>query len=292
MKRLIYALVILSILLFACTISTTGTPTVVTAPLVATAPPAITAPPVDTEPPAITAPPVATVSPTMTLPSITTNVTCKELSLYLDPALASGYTCETVPENPEGIEVYPQYTNLTLQGYVLSDKFFTPKISVFPLQRYTELLPDFMPGRISNLQALIGGGVTGDTLPLLPSFNAAQIFHAQYRALPFARGSGIRYLTEYAQYFAPVNNTDLFYTYQGLTSDGKYWVSAILPINNPILPANADNPPGDQSWDEFNTNFTTYISDMINQLNSQTSDSYTPTLAALDALVTSITIQP
>ncbi|HEX7541208.1 MAG TPA: hypothetical protein VF352_03680, partial [Anaerolineales bacterium] len=140
--------------------------------------------------------------------------------------------------------------------------------------------------------ALIGGGATGDTLPLLPSFNAAQIFHAQYQVLPFASGGGIRYLTEYAQYYAPVNNNDLFYTYQGLTSDGKYWVSAILPINNPILPANAVNPPGGLSWDEFNNNYGPYITDMIDQLNSQTSGSYTPTLAALDALVTSITIQP
>jgi hypothetical protein len=253
---------------------------VVTAPIVANAAPIDTAPPVDT------------VSPVVTIPSITTNVTCNELSLYLDPGLASGFTCETVPESPEGIEVYPQYTNLTLQGYVLSDKFFAPHISVFPVQRYNELIPDFMPGRISDLQALIGGGVTGDTLPLLPSFNAAQIFHAQYRALPFASGGGVRFLTEYAQYFAPVNNTDLFYTYQGLTSDGEYWVSAILPINNPILPANADNPPGNQSWDQFNTNFTTYITDTINQLNSQTSDNYTPTLVSLDALVSSITIQP
>ena len=109
---------------------------------------------------------------------------------------------------------------------------------------------------------------------------------------PFASGSGIRYLTEYAQYYAPVNNTDLFYTYQGLTGDGKYWISAILPINNPILPADAVNPPGGMSWEEFTANYQTYMADMINQLNSQTSESYSPNLAALDALVASITIQP
>ena len=71
-----------------------------------------------------------------------------------------------------------------------------------------------------------------------------KMFHAQYQVFPFGSGGGIRYLTLYAQYYAPINNHDLFYTYQGLTNDGKYWVSAILPINNPILPDNGDNPPG------------------------------------------------
>jgi len=282
MKRIIYPILALSIAMFACSASIPAT----LQPPVVTEQSAMTETPIVTEPLIVTEPPVVTEHP------VVTNVTCNELSLYLDPLLASGYNCETVPESPEGIEVNPQYTNLTLQGYVLSGKFFEPHISIFPVQRYDELLPDFVPGRVSDLQALIGGGATGDSLPLLPSFNAGQVFHAQYRVFPFVSGGGIRYLTEYAQYYAPVNNNELFYTYQGLTGDGKYWVSAILPINNPILPANADNPPGGVSWDEFNNNFESYINDMTNQLNSQTSDSYTPSLVALDALVASITIQP
>jgi hypothetical protein len=286
MKRLVYPLIILSMLMFACTISTTPIPPVATVPPVDTVPPVATVPPVDT------VQPVDTVAPVATVPSVTTNVICNELSIYLDPALGSGYNCETVSASPEGIEIYPQYTKLTLQGYPLSGKFFEPSISVLPVQGYSDLLPDFVPGQVTNLHILIQGGAIGDTLPFLPIFNAAQVFHAQYMAFPFASGHGIRYLTEYAQFYDPVNNNDLFYTYQGLTSDDKYWVSAVLPINNPILPADAVTPPGGVSWEQFSSNFDTYIADMINQLNAQTSESYTPSLAALDALVTSITIQP
>jgi hypothetical protein len=276
MKRLIYFLASLSILLFACNVSTAVTPPVETQPV-------DTPIPVNTIAPAIATATQIPVTETPTGPQA--NVTCKELSFYLDPALASGYTCETVTESPEGMEIYPQYTNLTLTGYVLAGKFFEPHISIFPVQRYSELSPNLIPGRISDLQALLGGGAVGVNLPFLPTFNAAQVFHAQYQVLPFSSGGGIRYLTEYAQYFAPVNNTDLFYTYQGLTNDGKYWVSAILPINNPILPADASNPPD-------GNNFDSYISDMTTQLNSQSPDSYTPSLTALDQLVSSITIQP
>ncbi|MCX6037458.1 MAG: hypothetical protein NTW99_06155 [Chloroflexi bacterium] len=289
MKRIIYPILALSIAMFACSVPTTVTPQL----------PVVTEPPVATQLPVVTNMPVVTNTLVVTEPPVPTNFTCNKLALYLDPALASGYNCETVPESAEGMEVYPQYTNLTLQGYVLSDKFFTPHISIYPVQRYSELLPDFMPGRVSDLQALIGGSPApvftasfSSSLPFLPVFNAAQIFFAGYQVVPCKSGSGIRFLTEYAQDYAPVNNTDLFYTYQGLTSDGQYWVSAILPINNPILPANADNPPGGVSWEEFSNNFEPYITNMINQLNSQTSDSYTPTLTSLDALVASITIQP
>jgi hypothetical protein len=284
MKRLIYFLVCLSIVICACNLSATVTP------LVVTALPANTVPPVET---VMSVVPTATLIPdTKTPAGPQANVTCDELSLYLDPALASGYDCETIPESPDGMEIYPQYTSLTLSGYILSGKFFEAHISVFPVQRYTELIPDLIPGRITDLQALISGGATGDPLPFLPIFNAAQVFHAQYQVLPFVSGGGIRYLTEYAQYFAPINNTDLFYTYQGLSTDGKYWVSVILPVNNPILPADATNPPGGLSWDDFNNNFDPYITDMMSQLDSQASDGYTPSLTALDIMVSSITIQP
>jgi hypothetical protein len=287
MKRLFYSIAMLSVLMFACSI-----PSIPTLP-VATLSPVATSSPVTTNTPIITNTPITTNTLVPTEPATqASNVSCNELAFYLDPALASGYNCETIPESTDAMEVTPQYTKITLQGYVLSDKFFEANLSIFPVQRYTELQPENIPGMVSDLQTLIGGGAAGDTLPLLPIFNAAQIFHAQYQAVPFVSGGGIRYITLYAQYFAPINNHDLFYAYQGLTSDGLYWVSAILPINNPILPVNGDNPPGGLSWDEFSSNYTPYLTDITSQLNSQTSNSFTPTLAALDALVGSITIQP
>jgi hypothetical protein len=244
--------------------------------------------PAATEIPVVTEPP-ATPEPT----AAQTNVACNELALYLDPLMASGYNCETVTASTEGMEMHPQYTQLTLNGYALADKFFNPHISVYPIQEYVSLYPENIPPAMAALQALIGGGASSDAaLPFLPVFPAAQVFHAQFRVLPFMSGGGIRYLTLYAQYFAPVNNHDLFYTYQGLTSDGKYWVSAILPINNPILPANSDNPPGGMTWEEFSNTYETYRADVTDQLNSQTYDSFIPTLASLDALVASIVIQP
>ncbi|MBM3151465.1 MAG: hypothetical protein FJZ96_04550 [Chloroflexi bacterium] len=278
MKRTILSLTCLALVILACSFPPTATPTL---------PPPATEPPAGTESPVETVPPVPI-----------TNVTCNVLSLYLDPALASSYSCQIVPESAGEFEVYPTYTELTLVGYPLADKFFTPHISVYPIERYSELLPDLVPGRYMGLINLIALGVPPfvasftTSIPFLPNFNAAQVFYAREAVLPFGSGNGIRFMTEYAQYFAPVNNHDLFYTYQGATSDMLYWVSVILPINHPTLPANADNPPGGMTWEDFSNNYEPYITGMVSQLNMEAPDSYTPSITALDALVNSIVITP
>jgi hypothetical protein len=46
------------------------------------------------------------------------------------------------------------------------------------------------------------------------------------------------------------------------------------------------------TWEQFSDNYDVYLPDMISQLESQLPDSFTPTLTALDALVSSISIQP
>jgi hypothetical protein len=284
MKRLVYPLTILSILLFACNISSTPTPAVPTTA------PVVTQSPTATEPPTATKPPLAT---NTSAPQ--TNVICNEMALFLDPALASGFSCQSVPEaadqNAPGFAVNPKYTELTFTGYVLSDRFFTPKIDIYPVQRFSELLPDVIPAKLAALQALIGGGPAGTKgLPILPIFNAGQEFFAQYKVMSFGSGHGIRYLTQYSQFVDPINNNELFYTYQGLTVDGKYWISAILPISNPLLPADGKNPPNGQSADDFSNNFNTYIANLTTQLNAQPPESYSPTITMLDALVASIII--
>jgi hypothetical protein len=285
MKRLVYSFAVLSILLFSCALPST---------IIPTPPPLVSDTPLVTETPVVTEPPVATKAPTAAGPVIPApNVTCNELSLYLDPALAANTNCEIIPASSMEMDIHPQYTKLTLVDYPLQNKFFPATISVFPVQPYAVLMPDFLPGHVSDLQALIAGGSPGtSSLPFLPIFNAAQTFHADFALVPFVNGGGIRFMTLYAQYAAPLNNQDLFYTYQGLTPDGQYWVSAILPINNVILPETSDPPPGGMTWEQFSANYDVYLPGMVAQLEAQLPDSFTPTLTALDALVSSISIQP
>ncbi|MBN2177113.1 MAG: hypothetical protein JW722_05580 [Demequinaceae bacterium] len=242
--------------------------------------------------------PAAPASPSgPTTPSL--NATCNDLSFYLDPALASSITCTTIPADATSMEPHPEFTRVTLQGYPLAGTFFEARIDVYPIADYTALLPAAVPGLVADLAGLTGGGSApvfassfGMPLPFLPVFNAGQAFFAQYQAVSFASGDGIRFLTEFAQYTVPVNNTDLFYTYQGVTTDGQSWVSVIMPINLAALPADADAGLGAQTWEQFSIGYEPYILTAVGLLDAAASTDFTPTIDALDALVASITITP
>ena len=122
--------------------------------------------------------------------------------------------------------------------------------------------------------------------------NAGQAFFAHYEMLPFGDGDGVRFLTEYGQYTVPVNNTDLFYAYEGLTDDGQHWVSAIFPITLPSLPATADDALGGQTWEQFSAVYDQYLSGAVAQLDGQAPGAFAPCLVALDSLVSTISVAP
>jgi hypothetical protein len=238
--------------------------------------------------------PTATGEPQPEIPAA--NTQCGHLSVFISTAIASSMTCQDVAENinPDGMQgdTYPRHDELTLTMVYPAEHFLPARIIVFPIARYQELLPDTIPGRVQGLQDKLSGGSMEGGIPLLPIFNAAQIFKANVQKIENQDIQGFRFLTEYAQYAAPINNHDLFYTFQGITRDGQYWVSVILPTTNPILPENSDNPPGNVDWETFTNNYQSYLPEIVAQLDALQGDSFNPPLAMYDTLVASITVTP
>ncbi len=196
------------------------------------------------------------------------------------------------------MEYHPEHRKITFAGYPLSDKFFEPMIRVYPVAEYVAM-NSIIGNRVIALQTLLADmPADPDEIPFLPVFNAAQVFKARVSYLPFQNGSGVRFLTEYAQYYAPVNNHDLFYTYQGLTADGQYWVSAIFPVNLPWLQVTWDSTevPADglaaPAWDapNYEAAMQTYYDTMLGRLNSETPEAFTPAVSCLDQLMQSVSI--
>ena len=277
MKRLFLFALILAALMLACNIPNPETPA-----------------PATGEPQAASETPGLPITPTVTLtPTVAPNVQCNELSFFLDPAVASSYACETVPENIENDPYQlPQYTSVTLEGYVLPGEVYFRRIHVYRLAEFLALRPQASTS-VDKLKALIAGGApAADALPVMDLLGAAQEFHAQYKVVSFAGGSGIRFISQYAQYYAPINNSDMFLIFQGLTSDEQYYISAVLRISNPILPANPLPLPGGMTDEQFSNQFDAYIADITNQLNAQPEASFIPGIALLDALIQSMVIQP
>ena len=118
-------------------------------------------------------------------------------------------------------------------------------------------------------------------------FNATQTFHAQVQYLKFHGGQGIRYITQLDQAYLPVNNLEVIYTFQGLTDDGQYYISAILPITNGALP-NSDQVTADMQ-SQLNDP-ATYYQGMAQSLNAAKAQDFSPNLSLLDAMLQSLEI--
>lgn len=235
---------------------------------------------------------------TPTPPAISTlplaNVTCNELTFSLDPALGSGCECESVPESassdiPMDIFIHPAHTELTIQDYPLTHTQFPPQVWIYPVKRFRELLPDVLPRRVSNLESFISNGSwSSQELPFLPPIPEIQTFFSHETVLSFNGGQGVRFITHYNEGRNPIDNSSIFYTFQGLTDDGMVWVAVTLPISSPILPDDMDFRTTDENWLQ---NYDSYVIDMKEALAAQTPGSFFPTINSLDSLVESIAVR-
>ena len=233
--------------------------------------------------------------PTETLAvSVTANPEMSDMgiSFIFPPNLGDGTENEIVPQSNEFATLYPRHVKLTLVDYPLQGTVFAPQILVFPAKEFAQMSKD-SETTINNLQNILKAKQTlsEEPLPFLPAQAAAQLFHAQQKFLSFKNGTGIRYITQYSQaHFPAVNNTDVFYTFQGITSDGNSYVSVILPIHLDYL-VEKDNPEAWKNPADWQTveKYPVYLNTIISKLN-QADNPFSPSLESLDALIQSMQI--
>ena len=231
-----------------------------------------------------------------TIPAGGIPISFEGVSFVIPGGMASSANTEkmTAVESNSGApwEIAPTHLRFTLTEYQLQDKFHEPRIFVYPAEEYAAGNP-IAAEQINRLKKILAGGTSlQETLPTVPFFNAAAQIAANIKMIPIQNGSGVRFLTQYAQYAAPINNRELFYHFQGLSSDAKYYIIAILPMSAPILPQDekpeATVPEGGIPIPtDVGPNDVYYFS-VTEKLNSLSPDAFTPSLEALDALVQSI----
>jgi hypothetical protein len=285
MKRISVALAAWLLLSLACNLDLTPVPTAAPSPAVQT----IAVPTVQ----------AATSQPEGT------QVVYENVSFFLPNQVALSSLAATVPAMTEAggsapWDIAPQHLEFDLQDYQIGlTPFHQPRILVYPAAEYAAAHQGAATA-MAHLRVLLDGStpVTVDNAPGIPFFNAAQQFAAQGRVIQFQNGSGVRMLTQYAQYAAPINNTDLFYQFEGLTGDGRYYIIAILPTTAPMLAPNeqpdASLPPDGVPFPGFEDPQAApgYYAAISAKLDAAAPDTFSPSLALLDALIESISISP
>ncbi len=215
------------------------------------------------------------------------------VSFSYPPELASGVKSETVaaPDQPQqgpGWANPPTYDRFTFEEYIIPDAFPAANIAVYPVLE-TASRSSFAKDQIETLQDILANKPEApEQLPYLPLVNAAMVFSAQFSYQSFASGEGIRFVTMFAQSINPITNQGLFYTFQGLTSDGRYYVAATFPVRTVALP---DDVPADFDWDELAANYEPYIDDVVATLDELSNSDFEPDLALLDDTVATIKVE-
>jgi hypothetical protein len=232
-----------------------------------------------------------------------TPVEFNNVRLIIPPGIAAGATGVQIPpagdQDSAPWDVTPGHIELTFDGYALQDRFHKPKIYIYPASAYAALLPGaaqnilLLQDVLSNPAQLLGA----NNMPSIPFFNAGAIFIARDNIIQFQNGSGVRMLTQYAQSFAQVNNHEMFYHFQGLTSDGQHYIIAILPISAPILAENWEaTAPSDgvpfPGYTDPDIDFQAYYDQIIAKLNTVPGDAFNPSLEKLDTLIGTLQIKP
>jgi hypothetical protein len=248
--------------------------------------------------PVAPAAPVASPQPTQPPLEPTEPIDNIQSGFSLDSSVvAQSATLETVPAKVAAADApnwegAPEFQRLTLQGYPVADHPIQPQVFLYPVADLAAANAR-MGEAAADLQILLQSRQPGEQIPYLPLLaSAKEVLISRVDYLDFQGGSGVRFLTQAGNGLAPVNNSALVYTFQGLTSDGKYYVSAVLPVTHPEL--GAETTPDEEMINAITADpgyYASYLSERTAWLEAQPPASFTPDLDALDALIRSITVR-
>jgi hypothetical protein len=222
----------------------------------------------------------------------------ENVSLVIPPSLGTGATGQRTDRieyppciNPSCVDpatTMAQHILITLSGYPHTGE---PRLVIFKTAEYTAM-GEFTANEISDLQALARTG----SLPDNPS---GPYFEVRRERLTFQNGQGIGSFTQISNGIVPINNAALFYSFEGLTADGQYYVFAVLPVAEPFLAAD-DNPStafpegaipfGWENPAEFDV--PAYLGAVAGQFGTAAPATFTPDLDQIKALIASLRIDP
>jgi hypothetical protein len=210
-----------------------------------------------------------------------------------------------------GDTIYPIHLVFELAGtYSAQPASFIPsEIHVYSVRGYKQAFAaDPKSARdvsatIAKLQRILSSrnlAFKGE-VPLLPLPDGYLAFRAHTAFLRFKQGSGIVFLTQGQQDEMPVNNQNLSYEFQGLTNDGRYYVTAEFPVAAPFLAYNRDQANYGGSVKEsscfqcpdhtrFMKEYRAYVRTISNTLEKLPSDKFQPRLKLFDDLLTSLEV--
>ena len=153
---------------------------------------------------------------------------------------------------------------------------------------------DFMQAQVDQLQALIDGKTDlsafetqagGDTaLPYLPVPIHGQILRTHTTLIETDSLKGIGYLTvtPTMDSIEPFTHSSFIYVFQGISADGKTYISAFFPLDTKLFPQTMTD-----DWSGVNEHLDEVLSYSAKTLDEGQASDFTPSLDTIDSLIQS-----
>ncbi|MEM7112399.1 MAG: NBR1-Ig-like domain-containing protein [Chloroflexota bacterium] len=124
--------------------------------------------------------------------------------------------------------------------------------------------------------------------PATASLNNQPLAQASY--LSFQNGTGLRQVTHIpgGMGLVDVNNSNVFYTYEGMTANGRYLIWLQFPVTAPVL---TDEPMALEDLENLYRSenaYSTYFQNKMEQLDSLAPADFSPSLDTIDQMITSL----
>lgn len=216
-----------------------------------------------------------------------------EISFYYISSVATKVTGRAVEKNLNVNDpINPKMDQFEFENYSVVSQI-KPRINVFSVQEFTEIGGESVTKQVEALKRLTAEQpATPDGYqPMLMGEPAIQLMRASIEYIKFQNGSGVRYIAQYGGQPWPFDNGRLFYTFQGLTNDGAYYVSAVLPVNHPALEGDDGFARLQNDYTKFQADYPAYVDYIQKLLNTEQPGSFNPNLASLDAMIKSMVVE-
>jgi pimeloyl-ACP methyl ester carboxylesterase len=218
----------------------------------------------------------------------------RRLTKVIAPAVAF------VPDSPPFLNGLPTRIQYTFDRDKLPD-YYTPlqrQLLILPIEEYRALYNGFPEQQaafdkvVQDMKDVLATRPVTFTneIPFLPQIGASQALRAKIGYIDFEGGACVRFITAYKQDVSAFTDQDTFYTCQGLSSDGKYWVSLTAPIASTALPANYDRVTPEMQK-EIEADYEGYLARTVAAIDKLPSRSFRPFLSRLDNVMKSLTIK-
>lgn len=136
-------------------------------------------------------------------------------------------------------------------------------------------------------------------IPHLPFVDASQDFQSKVRRFRFKNGNGVLFVMHWATELNLISNRNLIYRYEGITTDGEFYVTAEIPIKVPFLPAEPpDEFEGFRVWGDNgytadaldDKKMRNYRLGISKRLETIPSEKFRPNLKYFEDLISSLSI--